>query len=492
LEGQEHMVYLTKKPPGRYGNVLFVLDQLFKSLSLTPGELVLVQAGLVRVAARVYPASTGKIKENRFYLGNYDHKSRFPTDCRLCLRLERGQKLFRVGPLIGIFTYRDEVQQSNPGLPFGPQSGSFKNLILTGGRLNALVYVFTPADIDWASRTITGKTYVVQRGKGKWEPRNFPLPDIVYDRIPTRTDEGRPEVREAKEKLQEISYIKYFNPQFLNKWITYKALVEDKAMVRYVPETILYENFGSVLAMLNRHGGIFLKPTASSVGKGIMEIRWFDGGYQCRFRHSQHNVSKVVRGNQALQELVQSQVGRRSYLVQQGIDLAHYQQRPFDVRALVQKTVDGSWVITGMAARVAGPGSITTHVPNGGTAESLAKVIKEVFGQELDEPKGIGEELRKAALLAPPLIERYLQKNFAELSMDIGIDERGQVWIIEANSKPFRFDEKVIRLQSWVTIINYAKRIAGFGEELFTEDAPREENESERRRRRRSRRNQDG
>ncbi|MDA8234742.1 MAG: YheC/YheD family protein [Clostridia bacterium] len=466
MDGHEHKIALIKKPPGRYGNVLFIVDQLFKSMGINSGEMVLIQVGLIRVAAKVYPASTGKIQENRFYLGVYDDKSRFPVNCRLGFIFDKGQKLFRVGPIIGIFTYRDEQHQLNPGLPFGAQTGSFKSLILTGARLNALVFVFTPSDIDWETRTIKGKTYLGEKGKGIWETRNFPLPDVVYDRIPTRTDEGRPEVQDAKERLQEIRYINYFNPQFLNKWITYNALMEDELMARYIPDTALYEDFTSVALMLKRHGRVFLKPTASSIGKGIMEILWVKGGFQCRFRQSQSNVSKVIRSSKELKDLVDSLVGRRSYLVQQGIVLAHYQERPFDVRALVQKTVDGSWVVTGMAARVAGPGSITTHVPNGGTAEALDKVIKEVFDQELTEDRGIGRELRKAALLAPPLIESYLQKNFAELSMDIGIDQGGRVWIIEVNSKPFRFDEKVIRLQSWVTIINYAKRVAGFGEEI--------------------------
>ncbi|MHB8170378.1 MAG: YheC/YheD family endospore coat-associated protein [Thermincolia bacterium] len=465
MDGREYKVALFKKPQGRYGNVLFILDQFFKSLGISSGEMVLVQAGLIRVAAKVYPASTGKIHENRFYLGVYDSKSRFPVNCRLSLTFDKGQKLFRVGPIIGIFTYRDELSQLNPGLPYGPQTGSFKSLILTGTRLNALVFVFTPSDIDWETRTIKGKTYVSEKGRGAWETQNFPLPDVIYDRIPTRTDEGRPEVQEAKERLQEISYINYFNPHFLNKWITYHALMEDETMAHYVPETTLYEDFTSVALMLKSHGRVFLKPTASSIGKGIMEIMWVKEGFQCRFRQGQSNISKVIKSSRALKDQVQSLVGRRSYLVQQGIELAQYQERPFDVRVLVQKTVNGNWVVTGMAARVAGPGSITTHVPNGGTAESLDKVVKEVFEQELTEDRGIGRELRKAALLAPPLIENYLQKNFAELSMDIGIDEEGRVWIIEVNSKPFRFDEKVIRLQSWVTIINYAKRVAGFGED---------------------------
>src|SRR5690606_13245491 len=155
----------------------------------------------------------------------------------------------------------------------------------------------------------------------------------------------------------------------------------------------------------------------------------------------------------------------RPYLAQQAIRLAKVNGRPFDLRLLVQKEPSGQWRFTGGAARVAGPGQITTHVPRGGRRMPMDEALVTAFGD------GAARILsaRAAALAerAARAMEASLGRDFMEMSLDLGIDDRQRLWIFELNSKPLRFDERDIQ-RRWVrNLIYYVRaRAQGKGEPL--------------------------
>src|SRR5690606_12610226 len=65
----------------------------------------------------------------------------------------------------------------------------------------------------------------------------------------------------------------------------------------------------------------------------------------------------------------------RTYLIQQGIDLARYRRRPYDIRVSVQRGGGGNWQVTGMVGKVAGKGKYLTNVARGGTAVRCEKLF---------------------------------------------------------------------------------------------------------------------
>jgi len=143
--------------------------------------------------------------------------------------------------------------------------------------------------------------------------------------------------------------------------------------------------------------------------------------------------------------------------VQQAIALAKFKGRPFDLRLLIQKNRHGQWQKTGVAARVAGEGSITTHVFYGGTRDSTRKAIDYAAKAHRFSRVEVEKQLKTLISLFPKTIEKSAKQSFGELEIDLGIDQQGKVWFFEANSKPFRFDEKLIRAKSLVRLIHYAK-----------------------------------
>jgi len=56
--------------------------------------------------------------------------------------------------------------------------------------------------------------------------------------------------------------------------------------------------------------------------------------------------------------------------------------------------------------------------------------------------------------------KKKLGLNLAVLSMDIGIDAAGKLWIIEVNSKPASFDENDIRQRHLQLLMDYFSFVA--------------------------------
>jgi len=62
------------------------------------------------------------------------------------------------------------------------EGARFHRLLAEAGmRRGLFVYVFTPRGVDWIGKRVTG--FVYDRATGRWEVRNLPLPDLVYDRF---------------------------------------------------------------------------------------------------------------------------------------------------------------------------------------------------------------------------------------------------------------------------------------------------------------------
>jgi hypothetical protein len=150
---------------------------------------------------------------------------------------------------------------------------------------------------------------------------------------------------------------------------------------------------------------------------------------------------------------------KQPYIIQQGIDLATFNNKLFDVRLLAQKNGRGEWDVTGMGIRLAGSGKITTHVPRGGSVQSPEEVLTAAFPHY--SPENILISIHHMALR----IARSLEKEWpalGEVSMDIGIDKTTRIWFIEANAKPGKFDEPHIRKLSLRRIVEYAQHQANF------------------------------
>ncbi|MFL6557194.1 MAG: YheC/YheD family protein, partial [Bacillus sp. (in: firmicutes)] len=119
-------------------------------------------------------------------------------------------------------------------------------------------------------------------------------------------------------------------------------------------------------------------------------------------------------------------------LVQQGINLLRNEARSIDFRVHTNKDDMGKWHVSAIAAKIAGPGSVTTHSRSGGDI----KTLEEIFSNE--ECTWYTAKLSNAALLLSSSLDRNVEGIIGEIGFDLGIDRNGDVWLFEANSKPGR------------------------------------------------------
>lgn len=360
-----------------------------------------------------------------------------------------------LGPLIGIFT-SGLIDSSTQ--PAGDRTNAFSKLLETCGSAGAVGYLFTSQGIDWEKNLAKGYFFAGE----SWEARLVPFPNVVYDRLPTRKSESRPENKLAKERLRQDYLIPWFNPGFFNKLDIFELLKDSPHAEKYLPETRLFTSVAEARRLLDKHGSIYLKPVNGTLGIGIRQvIAEFPGSTcYCRFK-DQSGSSKLLKFN-SLYALTSKMFGKRglkNLLIQQRIVLLKVDGRPVDFRVHANKDGKGKWQVSAIAGKKAGFGSITTHVRNGGDVHTL----EELFGK-----KGAAEyerKLTRAALELSEILEERLGGTAGEFGFDFGVDRDGIVWLFEVNSKPGRsiFHHRGMRKYEYLTRklpIDYAIHLA--------------------------------
>lgn len=354
----------------------------------------------------------------------------------------------RLPPLIGILTSK---HPRTPG--FRGNHANFRDIIETGRRRGVVVFVFTPDSFHEQSACVIGYTRHPQ--VGRWIRLVFPRPHVVYNRIPDREAEKRPAEQKALRFFRSQRNIQLYNPRFFDKQELIQWLQRDHRLKPFLPATASWGSKETFAQFLNQFRTLYLKPADGKAGKGIMQVKKKKNMYLLAYVSGKADELKHYRAHHpdALFDLVHRLTKGKPYLIQQGISLARDEGRPFDLRLLVQKDGSGQWDMTGLGIRVAGPGGITTHVPRGGSIGRPSDILPRVFASQAN---AVGKQARGLGLLVANGIERQSGMILGELSIDLAVDRNRQLWIFEANAKPMKFDEPLIRKRSLERIIDYA------------------------------------
>lgn len=352
-----------------------------------------------------------------------------------------------IGPVVGICTHG---KPSNP-LPTGKKARIFKEIIKQASYQGVFVYFFYAKNFSPVRKQIKG--YSLDH-KGRWISGYYPIPDVIYNRILYRSIEKSPAIKQLLKRIHSDHEIHLFNSRFLNKWEVHDVLASNPLTDKFIPATTVY-NRTSLQNFLRVYPEVFLKPRHSSRGQGIIKVVHTAGGGFATAR-AEWKPSRWIKLNsfsELYKQISNMRVSAKTYIIQQGIDLARYQERVFDLRTQVQKDGFGHWIITGTGVRIAGKNKFVTHIPNGGRAATFDDVITRVFSPGLQ--KQIREQLTVICNMVPQVLEQGLNLNLAILSMDIGIDRDGRLWVLEVNSKPASFDENDIRQRHTRYLVNY-------------------------------------
>ncbi|MBM7604235.1 hypothetical protein JOC75_002208 [Metabacillus crassostreae] len=334
-----------------------------------------------------------------------------------------------LGPLIGIFTagFTD-----SPLRPIGERSLFFAKFLSLDQSIGLFTFVFGAHHIDWENGTVEGFTH----GKDGWKKCSFPFPNVVYDRLPNRRIENHQALKLVKKRLTEEYCIPWYNPGFFNKWSVHQLLIKDMKVAKYLPETIQQPTISQMEELLSIYQNIYLKPENGSLGLGVFQLMYSreENTYYSRYRDD--NEINRLRKYPSIEHFLKVAFKDRllsNYLAQQGIKLIRLDGKSIDFRIHTNKNEHGDWKITALAAKVAGKGSVTTHLNNGG----VVKTLEEIYDDPTERLKAF-HDLTEAAILLSESIDHSIPGFIGEIGFDFGIDQEGRVWMFEANSKPGR------------------------------------------------------
>ncbi|HJV17827.1 MAG TPA: YheC/YheD family protein [Bacillales bacterium] len=351
----------------------------------------------------------------------------FP-DFKLPLHLFFQNGTLFIGPLVGIFT---AGFTPFPFKPIGERSTFFSKLLSVNKSVGALPFVFGEQHIDWDQALIKGHFFY----ENEWKMIDIPFPNVIYDRLPNRKSERNQTLKNVKERLQQDYLIPWYNPGFFNKLDVYERLQQELSVEKYLPETHPFSSFSQIETMLSKYGHVYVKPFNGSLGIGVHQILYDKqlGDYFCRYKDREGiNRLRKFTSLEGLFRTVFTNKSLENMIVQQGIHLLKTANRSIDFRIHTNKDGNGNWHVTAIAAKIAGVGSVTTHIRSGGEI----KTLKEIFSKT--ESRNITEKLTEAALLLSKALEKNMEGIIAEIGFDLGIDRNEDVWLFEANSKPGR------------------------------------------------------
>ncbi|PZE19506.1 YheC/YheD family protein [Paenibacillus xerothermodurans] len=205
-------------------------------------------------------------------------------------------------------------------------------------------------------------------------------------------------------------------------------LMADPIISRYVPKTD-WLRASSLKKMLRLYPTVYIKPDIGRKGDGVVrvkklssstcEISYKDKTIRCSSQHLVKHLRHILDRN-------------KRYLVQQGIQLATYHGRPFDLRVVLHRPRN-RWHLTWASAKVAPrKNSVVTNVAKGAKDMSMNKAWKGL-DQPLSRLKVMTTLIDVSYQIAQILGSRF---PFKILGLDMAIDKKGRIWFIEANTQP--------------------------------------------------------
>lgn len=212
-----------------------------------------------------------------------------------------------------------------------------------------------------------------------------------------------------------------------DKWLQYRTLSSVPLLAGRLPETQLLEK-EALHRMLLQYSSVVLKPCDGRYGRDIIFIRRLRTGM---YRIQNENNTIAMQNTDELQDWLDQTYKDREYIIQQRLHLARIQQRPFDLRIMVQRKQESSssWIVTGSYAKVASRGYLVTNVTS-----RIIPALKALQAARIGGRKLLLQVNRTALLAAKSLAVHY--PDLRQVGFDIGVDKKGQIWIIEGNYRP--------------------------------------------------------
>jgi hypothetical protein len=332
-----------------------------------------------------------------------------PAGLRLQARCD-GRRL-RLGPAVGIIGGR-RPEELAPRLPF-----------LANHLLTVRDGLFVATDLASLSAAAGGGPVKGQwrLGEGGWAEGEFPLPKVLFRRYGAAPAAALLTALQARGAL--VMNERIFHKEEAARW-----LAADPELRPHLPETVRLAGVSSVLAMLERHPSLFVKPVWGSLAGGILRVRRWSVETAAGDLISCADAETLAA---ALTPLLPRTAG----LVQQGLELAGVGGRMIDFRVIVQKNGHGEWQTSGMVARAGEERLFVSNMATGGFPFAVADALALLFGPAPEQVFRRKLELARLGIAAAKALEAGSGLLLGDLGLDMAYDHAGHLWLIEANNR---------------------------------------------------------
>lgn len=332
----------------------------------------------------------------------------------------------------------------------------FRQIALQATACGLKTVVFSPQ--TWQPSQPWIRAYTWSEEQKKWKAIITPLPVLVYDRCYFLSSAHYRSVAPYLKQLQRHPKVQFLGHGLAGKWEVYTILSRYPDIRPHLPETDRVYVSQDVLAHLARIGDVVIKPLGGSLGRKVIRITKGSANTVHLSGRDGYNrpFSATIPASQ-LDLWLRKQLPTARWLIQPYLELSTPDQRPFDIRVLVQKNGQGEWEIVGKAIRQGQPGGLTANLHGGGQGIGFIPFMQRHFPDQVER---IARQIDELSLKIPPLLEKS-HGPLVELGIDIGVDRHGNVWVIEVNSKPGRSlfawtGEKDVQMRSVQNIVHYA------------------------------------
>ncbi|WP_340020645.1 YheC/YheD family protein [Paenibacillus sp. FSL K6-1096] len=244
-----------------------------------------------------------------------------------------------------------------------------------------------------------------------------------------------------------------------SKWAKTKVIMQNRQLSVFIPETRKYA-LENLIELLDMYGTVYVKPDRGTYGSGVMRVErrlvhltpselqtdYSDPAIEAGDDEAEAPAAptlmyilryakdaEVYNTPEELHDALSSRINGPTYLIQQGIDLLQHQGRPFDLRVLTQKNLQGSWETTGLLGRVAAPHKVITNYHSGGSIFQVGELFREHMSP--DEKTSTIQQLKSLGVRIGAQLETAYP-GLKEIGLDVAIDQHHDLWLLEVNTLP--------------------------------------------------------
>lgn len=307
------------------------------------------------------------------------------------------------------------------------ESSYFTNIAKRSKKYNVTVFRFHPLQWDRATNEVKGEVF--DHSFQKWEQCTFPLPDFIYDRCYYAHKRDVDEFAVVKRLKKKTQFLSMGLP---NKWSVYEVMKRHHSLVQFLPKTEKVTSSEDVINKLKRDEKLVLKPIRGAHGKGIFFLSQTKLNKIIVQTHIHGQKKTGMFSKERFNRWLHTFNVKNNYIAQPLLQLTNDEGKPFDVRILIQKNAYGNWQETGRGIRLGKKGNLVSNIHNGGKTKAFHEWTTHV---PMNEKHEVLKQLDMITSTIPPLLDKQFGPLF-EIGIDVGVDQTGKCWLLEANSKP--------------------------------------------------------